>query len=163
MNDILGWFWCYWAESNTIIPSMSEAKHIVSHGEIFLSHVCVRRTPNFPVRGSPIPNFLQNPATLCNTLWFCVIIYTKVTLSHTTDGPLSMCCILSTLIIPSPIPFLCCSIATPMPFYSISTLFHLPFPMSSIFHIPLLSPFHDPLLVARLSDPYVVTLCLGSP
>jgi len=52
-----------------------------------------------------------------------------------------------------------------MPFHSTSALllFHLPFPVSSIFHIPLLSPFHDPLLVARFSDPYVVALCLGSP
>jgi len=58
-------------------------------------------------------------------------------------------------------PFHSCAI--PMLFHSISTLFHLPFPMSSIFHILLLSPFHDPLLVARCSDHYVVALCLGSP
>jgi len=128
--------------------------------------LCVMQSckpPTSPITPNNSPNFLQNPATSCNTLQFSAIIYTKVTVSCTTDGPLSMCHILLTLITPSPIPFLCCSIAIPMPFHSISTLFHLQFPMSSIFHIPLLSPFCDLLLVARLSDPYVVALHLGSP
>jgi len=58
-------------------------------------------------------------------------------------------------------PFHFC--AVPLPFHSISALFHLPFPMPSIFHIPPLSPFCDLLSVARLSDPYVVALRLGGP
>jgi len=52
---------------------------------------------------------------------------------------------------------------TPVPFHSVPTLFHILLSILSIFYIPPLSPFHDPLLVARLSVPYVVTLHLGSP
>jgi len=56
-------------------------------------------------------------------------------------------CILSTLTIPPP--------------HSTPTSFHILLSILSIFHIPSLSPFHDLLLVARLSVPYVVTLHLG--
>jgi len=50
-----------------------------------------------------------------------------------------------------------------LPSYSISILFHILFPILSVFHILPLSLFRDPLLVAMHSVPYVVPLHLGSP
>jgi len=50
-----------------------------------------------------------------------------------------------------------------LPSYSISILFHILFPILSIFHILPLSLFCDLLLVAMHTVPYVVPLHLGSP
>jgi len=102
--------------------------------EVWIEEEAVRRTPTSPMTPNDSPNFLQNPATSCDTLQFSAIIYTKVALSHTTDGPLSMCHILSTLITPSPIPFLCCSIAIPLHFCTISLT------ISNVIYIPYSSP-----------------------
>ena len=121
--------------------------------------LCVRGTPNFPsnsqITPNDFPNFLQNPVISCDTLWFCVIIYTKVALSHTTDGPLSTCHILSTLIIPSPIPLLCHSI--PFPYYF---TYHFQCHLYFIFLSYLPFMIHCWLLGSLF--PYVAPLHLGS-
>jgi len=58
-------------------------------------------------------------------------------------------------------PFYFCALL--LPSYSISILFHIWFPILSLFHILPLSLFCDLLLVAMHPVPYVVPLRLGSP
>ena len=58
-------------------------------------------------------------------------------------------------------PFYFCALLFPS--YSISILFHILFPILFVFHILPLSLFHDLLLVAMHSVPYVAPLRLGSP
>jgi len=102
--------------------------------------ISVRGTPNFP-------NFLWNMVTSCDNLWFCAIIYTKVALSCTTDGPLSMCHILFWLYHP---PFHYCSNAITLHFHIISLT------ISNVIYIPYSCPIS--LRVFSLDPPCKVCI-----
>ena len=107
---------------------------------------CVRGIPNFPNNSQQLSHFLQNPATSCDTLQFSVIIYTKVALSCTTDGPLSVCCILCIYFdytIPHSIPVLfhCHSNAVLLHFHIIS------FTISNVIYIWFIFLFYLPFVI----------------
>jgi len=93
------------------------------------------------------------PATLCNH---------PPKKSHQVAAPIDhSVCAAHCLPLPHQSPFYSCALL--LPSYSISILFHILFPILSVFHILPLSLFCDPLLVAMHSVPYVIPLCLGSP
>ena len=116
----------------------------------------VRGTPKFQYSDSVTLWLMWHfaiSATLCNHLpkkshWVATPI----------DHPVHVAYCLP---LPCRSPFHFCALL--LPSYSISIMFHILFPILSICHILPLSLFHDPLLVAMHSVPYVVPLCLGSP
>ena len=115
--------------------------------------VDVRGTPKFQYSDSATHATLAIPATLCDH---------PPKKSHRVATPIDHpVCVAYCLPLPCHSPFYFC--ASLLPSYSTSTLFHILFPILSMFHILPLSLFRDPLLVAMHSVPYVAPLRLGSP
>jgi len=112
---------------------------------------CVRGTLKFQHSDS------ATHATLCDSL--CDRPPKKL---HQVATPIDHpVCAAYGLPLPHHSPFYFCALL--LPSYSISISFHILFPILSIFHILPLSLFHDPLLVAMHSVPYVAPLRSGSP
>jgi len=104
-------------------------------------------------------NFPQNPSVLCNVMWHLVIPCNHLYKSHTKlHHQLTIQYVSHIIYLDYTIPH-----STPVPFHSVPTSFHIHFLYCLYFIFLPLSPIHDLLLIARLSVPYVVTLCLGSP
>jgi len=109
---------------------------------------------------SQIPSFQL--CNSCDTLWFLRLCNHPPEKLHQVAAPIDHSVhVTYCLSLPHCSPFYFCALL--LPSYSISILFHILFPILSVFHILLLSLFCDPLLVAMHSVPYVVPLCLGSP
>jgi len=123
------------------------------HAICSLGDVCVRGTLKFQHSDSVTHVTLAIPATLCNH---------PPKRSHQVATPIDHSVhVVYCLSLPHRSPFYFGALLLPP--YSISILFHILFPILSVFHILPLSLFHDLLLVAMHSVPNVVPLHLGSP
>ena len=115
--------------------------------------ICVRGTLKFQYSNYTTHATLAIPVTLCNH---------PPKKLHQVAAPIDHSVhVTHCLPLPHRSPFYFCALL--LSSYSISILFHILFPILSVFHILPLSLFCDLLLVAMHSVPYVVPLCLGSP